>query len=91
MYNICYTAPQISQVQTQSMAIYQSMLYCVVGDEQGAVMQADSRPGRFVISDLPVVMILVGSKRIDGMECLLDEVKIIKYSIKLCVCIVYTI
>lgn len=67
LYNICYTALQISQVQTLSMAIYQSMLYCVVGDEQGAVMQAGSQPGRFVITDLPVVMILVGSKRIDAM------------------------
>ncbi len=63
------------------------MLYCVVGDEQGAVMQAGSRPGRFVISDLPVVMILVGSKRIDAMEYLLNEVKIINYSIKHIVCV----
>ncbi len=42
-----------------------------------------------MISDLPVVMILVGSKRIDAMEYLLNKVKIINYSIKhiVCVCV----
>lgn len=59
LYNICYTALQISQVQTLSVAIYQSMLYCVAGDEQGPIMQAGSQPGRFVLTDLTVVMILL--------------------------------
>lgn len=59
LYNICYTALQISPVQTLSVAIYQSMLYCVVGDEQGTVMQAGSQPSRFVITDLPVMILQI--------------------------------